>query len=306
MSARLDELRPTRGDSSLMRTFIGSFLREIGGWVAVADLVNLFEGLGVSGASVRTNLSRLKAKGLLVPQARGATGYALADEAEVMLARGDRRIYGYHQMRVGDPWMVVVFSVPEAHRHLRHQLRTRLTWLGCGAMTPGAWIGPGHLIEETREVLAEVDLLRYTTILCTQEPLVDGDLADAVARWWDLPALGGRYDVFTSEFEPVAARWRAAGDEDRATGRGQPAIADWQSAAGNEEVDGPAAFSDYLRALDAWRSIPYLDPALPPEYLPHDWPGQRGVALFAELHERLSGPSLSHVLAVTGRHAAAG
>jgi phenylacetic acid degradation operon negative regulatory protein len=105
---------------------------------------------------------------------------------------------------------------------------------------------------------------------------------------------------------PVAARWRAAGDEDRATGRGQPAIADLQSAAGNEEVDGPAAFSDYLRALDAWRSIPYLDPALPPEYLPHDWPGQRGVALFAELHERLSGPSLSHVLAVTGRHAAAG
>ena len=285
MSARLEELRPTRGDGSLLRTFCGTFLREVGGRITAAELITLFEALGVSGASVRTNLSRLKAKGLLVPERPGrGSSYRLADAAVTMLERGDRRIYGYRQMRLGDPWMVVVFSVPEAHRDLRHQLRVRLTWLGCGSMAPGAWIGPGHLVEETREVLGEVGLLPYATVLRTEAPLVAGDLAAAVARWWDLTALGERYDVFTGGFAPVAERWR----KPRRSG------------------SDAEAFADYLRAVDAWRSIPYLDPALPPELLPADWPGERGVALFAGLRERLAGPALRHVRTVTGTRAAAG
>ncbi len=291
MSARLEDLRPTRGDGSLLRTFCGTFLREVGGRITAGELITLFDALGVSGASVRTNLSRLKARGLLVSEVSANSGsagrgraYRLADEAIAMLERGDRRIYGYRQMRLGDPWMVVVFSVPEAHRDLRHQLRVRLSWLGCGSMTPGAWIGPGHLVDETREVLGEVGLLRYATVLRTETPLVDGDLAEAVARWWDLTALGERYDVFTGEFAPVAERWT------RRRGRGTEA----------------EAFADYLRAVDAWRSIPYLDPALPPELLPADWPGRRGVALFAALREALAEAALRHVRTVMGARAAAG
>lgn len=289
MSARLEELRPTRGDGSLMRTFIGSFLRGVGGWIPVGDVVELLGEVGVSAASVRTNLSRLKAKGLVVTEPRdGTTGYRLADDADTMLARGDRRIYGHRAMCVGDPWMVVVFSIPEAHRDLRHQLRSRLTWLGCGSLAPGAWIGPGHLVDETRDVLQEVGLLDYVTILRTETPLVDGSLADAVARWWDLPALNARYAAFIGAHEAVAERWARA------------------QAASTPGASDAAAFADYLRALDDWRSIPYLDPALPTEYLPDYWDGERGVALFAQLHDRLHAASLRHVRAVTGRHHDAG
>lgn len=282
MSAQLEELRPTRGDGSLMRTFIGAYLRELGGWVAVSDLVTLLGELGVSGASVRTNLSRLKAKGLLLPDRRGgAAGYRLADDARDMLERGDRRIYGYRQMQAGDPWMIVVFSVPERHRDLRHQLRARLTWLGCAAITPGAWVGPGHLLEETTQVLSEVGLLGYATLLRAEQPCVEGELADAVARWWDLPGLGARYDAFLEAFTPLAERWRAHT---------------------SEALGGAASFVDYLRMVDAWRAIPYLDPALPRQLLPPDWPGERGVTLFAELRERLGTASASHVMAVAGGH----
>ena len=35
-----------------------------------------------------------------------------------VLARGDRRIYGHRRMTLGDPWMLVVFTVPEAQRAL--------------------------------------------------------------------------------------------------------------------------------------------------------------------------------------------
>jgi phenylacetic acid degradation operon negative regulatory protein len=277
VSARLEEPRTAPSDGSLLRSFIGSYLRRIGGWISSADVVELLGDAGVSPASARTNLSRLKGKRLLVAAAvDGVPGYRLTDDASSMLARGDRRIYGYRQMTEDDEWMLVVFSVPESRRALRHQLRTQLTWLGCGSVAPGVWIGPGHLATETRQVLDEVGLLSYTTIFCTAQPLVEGDLADVVRQWWDLDALGTRYRHFLGTHLPVAELWRTEPGPDR------------------------EAFSHHLHAIDDWRAIPYLDPGLPTACLPADWVGTRGVALFAELHQRLDEPSLRHVLTVTG------
>jgi len=283
VSARLEEHRPPASDGSLVRTFIGSWFREVGGWMASAHVVQLLGDAGLTTSSARTNLSRLKAKGLLTAESvAGVPGYRLAHEAHPMLARGDRRIYGHAQMTTEDPWMVVVFSVPEARRNLRHQLRSHLVWLGCGSVAPGVWIGPGHLVGETREVLAEVGLEPFTTIFCTTKPLVHGDLRDAVRQWWDLDALSDRYRSFIAAHAAAAER-AARGD-----------------------LTDREAFHDHLRALDHWRAIPYLDPGLPREYLPDEWVGERGLALFAELHAALHEPSRRHVLAVAGAAAPAG
>lgn len=295
MSARLEERGAGTSDGSLVRSFIGSWMREVGGWLSTAHLVQLLGDAGVPAAGARTNLSRLKGKGLLVAEPRaGVTGYRLADDAHPVLARGDRRIYRHHQMRDDDPWMLVVFSVPETERRLRHRLRGTLTWMGCGAVAPGVWIGPGHLLAETREVLSEEGLARYTTVFCTGTPMLDGDLRASVERWWDLDDLGGRYDRFLAEHADTARRW----DGVELAG---PGGAD---DAGDADADvHRVAYADHLRLVDGWRSIPYLDPGLPDAYLPPDWPGTRGVALFTRLHERLRGPALRHVLAVTGRTA---
>ena len=276
MSARLEEHRPPATDGSLVRTFIGSWFREVGGWMASAHVVQLLGDAGLTTSSARTNLSRLKTKGLLAAEPRdGVPGYRLTREAHPMLVRGDRRIYGHPQMTTKDPWLVVVFSVPEARRNLRHRLRSHLTWLGCGSVAPGVWIGPGHLLEETREVLAEVGLERYTTLFCTTTPQVHGDLRDAVRQWWDLDALSDLYTSFIEGHEAAARR----------------------SADG--ELSDREAFVLHLRALDHWRSIPYLDPGLPAEYLPENWVGERGLALFTRLHGALRAPSRRHVVAVT-------
>jgi phenylacetic acid degradation operon negative regulatory protein len=172
--------------------------------------------------------------------------------------------------------MVVVFSVPEERRNLRHRLRSHLTWLGCGSVAPGVWIGPGHLLEETREVLAEVGLERYTTLFCTSTPQVHGDLRDAVRQWWDLDALS---DLYTSFIEGHQAAAQRAADGD---------------------LTDREAFVLHLRALDHWRSIPYLDPGLPAEYLPDDWVGERGLELFTQVHGALHAPSRRHVVALVG------
>lgn len=106
------------------------------------------------------------------------------------------------------------------------------------------------------------------------------DLAEAVARWWDLPALQEMYETFLEDHEPVLNSWRSHGTITR-------------------EHEG-AAFADHLRAVDAWRRMPFLDPGLPPELLPASWAGRRAARVFFDLHTLLHEPSLAHVRAVTG------
>src|SRR4051812_30194483 len=127
---------------SLLMTFFGAFLRRLGGWIAVADLVALMGDLGLDEQAVRSAVSRLKRRGVIAPERRaGAAGYRLTPRGEAILEAGDARIFG----RDGDgaaQWLLVVFSIPEARRALRHKLRARLQWLGPGAGAGGGGVGP--------------------------------------------------------------------------------------------------------------------------------------------------------------------
>ncbi|MFE0012905.1 hypothetical protein [Streptomyces erythrochromogenes] len=49
-------LRP----SSLINTVYGAFLRRLGGWISVADLLTLMAELDVDGPAARSAISRLK------------------------------------------------------------------------------------------------------------------------------------------------------------------------------------------------------------------------------------------------------
>ncbi|MGW4774038.1 hypothetical protein ACWEO2_39115 [Nocardia sp. NPDC004278] len=53
-----------------------------------------------------------------------------------MFARGDPRIFGFRQMVPGDAWRLLSFGIPESERAARHQLRRRLTAIGCGSDFP--------------------------------------------------------------------------------------------------------------------------------------------------------------------------
>lgn len=59
---------------SLIVSFFGAYGRELGGWIAVADLLALLGDLGVDAPAVRSAVSRQKQRGFL--QARQADGVA--------------------------------------------------------------------------------------------------------------------------------------------------------------------------------------------------------------------------------------
>ncbi|MFF3511323.1 PaaX family transcriptional regulator C-terminal domain-containing protein [Streptomyces sp. NPDC002573] len=249
---------------SLIVTFYGAYGRFTAGPVPVAELIRLLAAVGVDAPSVRSSVSRLKRRGLLVPArtAAGAAGYALSPDALQLLDDGDRRVYATTPPE-DEGWVLAVFSVPESERQKRHLLRSRLAGLGFGTAAPGVWIAPARLYEETRHTLERLRLDPYVDLF-RGEHLGFAPTAQAVARWWDLAGIAKQHEAFLDRHARVLHDWEARG-----------------------ETPPEDAYHDYLLALDSWRHLPYVDPGLPTELLPGDWPGTSSAAVFRALHERL-------------------
>ncbi|MEU6658465.1 PaaX family transcriptional regulator C-terminal domain-containing protein [Streptomyces sp. NPDC046821] len=264
---------------SLIVTLYGAYGRGFPGPVPVAELIRLLGAVGVDAPAVRSCVSRLKRRGLLLPErtGTGAAGYALSSAARQLLDDGDRRVYGAPAGE-GDGWVLAVFSVPESERAKRHVLRSRLSGLGFGSAAPGVWIAPAALHEETRHTLERLGLSPYVDLF-RGEHLGFAATADAVARWWDLDRLAALHEAFLAEHEPVLAAWRG-----RTPGDTSP----------------EAAYRDYLLALDSWRHLPYADPGLPAGLLPDGWPGRRSAEVFRALHERLREEGAGFVAGAVG------
>ncbi|MGW7197605.1 PaaX family transcriptional regulator [Streptomyces chryseus] len=265
---------------SLIVSLYGAYGRTPGGGGApmpVAELIRLLAAVGVDAPSVRSSVSRLKRRGLLVaartPQ--GAAGYALSEDAHQLLDDGDRRIYDRPAPKLAEGWVLAVFSVPESERAKRHVLRSRLARLGFGAAAPGVWIAPARLYEETRHTMERLQLSPYVDLF-RGEHLGFAATEEAVARWWDLAAIAKQHEQFLDLHEPVLRAWVARDRPQADPGAG-----------GSRSADPEHAYRDYLLALDSWRRLPYADPGLPAELLPADWPGARSAAVFAQLHARL-------------------
>ena len=87
-------------------------------------------------------------------------------------------------------------------------------------------------------------------------------------EWWDIDAL-------TALYARVLRRVAA----------GRPA----------RSAPAPAeAFATYVPMLTSWRRLPYLDPGLPLEHLPPDWPGIEAGDLFARLDGQLRDDAHKH------------
>jgi phenylacetic acid degradation operon negative regulatory protein len=273
--AAADGSAPGLQPRALIVTVYGLYARQTAGWMSVASVVELLARCGVDEPSVRSATFRLKRRGLLLSEKHaGVAGYGLSDEGRAILDEGDRRIFDRRRASTADGWLVAVFSVPESQRDQRHQLRSRLTWLGFGMVAAGVWIAPAHLFDEARTVLARHGLDRYVELFGSRH-LGFTDTAELVARCWDLGRLDEYYGAFLASHAPLVARYRRGGGTD--SGR---------------------AFADYVSTLTQWRRLPFLDPGLPEAVLPARWNGIRAAEVFFELRDRLAGPAEEFVASV--------
>lgn len=252
-----DELTPEAGvrPQHLIVTIFGRYVRAHGGEIRIADLIEMMSALGVDAGVVRSSVSRLKQRGILVAEGGGA--YRLSASLDEVFAAGDRRIFEPRRAGVDEPWLLASFSVPESERPVRHRLRKLLQRLGFGQVSGGLWVAPGQIADEVGAALRSAGLDGYVELFLGARVSSD-PLRDAVREWWDLSAMEPLYRGFVDAFGDAV-----------------------------DERDESAAFAAHVRAITQWRRLVYLDPGLPLDLLPAGWVGVEAGRLFADLHERL-------------------
>jgi phenylacetic acid degradation operon negative regulatory protein len=248
---------------ALLLTVLGEFVLPADRPIWTSALVRALADVGVEEKSARQALARTAADGVVEADRDGRrVRWALTAAGRRLLTEGAARIYGFTgEMPAWDgQWLVLAVTVPERHRQLRHQLRTRLTWAGLGTPTPGLWVGPDATKEpEVARVVDELGL-RDSAFSYVGRLGGIGDVRRIVRQAWDLDEVTRRYHRFIDRFEAM-------------------------------RPDTDDVFAAQVRLVQEWRRFPFLDPALPRELHPTPWPGTRAAALFRRCHDAWHGPA---------------
>jgi phenylacetic acid degradation operon negative regulatory protein len=247
---------------SLLLTVLGEFVLPHGEPVWTSTLVTVLGRLGVEEKSARQALARTAAEGWLASVREGRrVRWSLSPPGRRLLTEGAERIYSFSGRLSGwaGEWLLLLVSVPETQRALRHRLRTRLTWAGFGSPAPGVWISPHPDREvECDAVLRELGLGSAAMSFRARFGGI-GEQCALVAQAWDVDVIGALYERFIEAFGGLTP---------------QP---------------GDPVLLAQTRLVHEWRRFPFLDPRLPEELLPAQWIGTRAAALFRSRHADWTG-----------------
>ncbi|MEY9860194.1 phenylacetic acid degradation operon negative regulatory protein [Catenulispora sp. GAS73] len=244
---------------SLLMTLLGEYVlpRERPPWTST-----LVEALGTEGVeekAARQALARTSAEGWIASERVGRrVRWTLTPEGRHLLTEGADRIFTFGRTPNTPPWdgrwLMLLVTVPETRRDLRHRLRTRLTWAGFGTPDPGIWINPNPAREqEAREVLQDLDLAHGAMSFTAAHGTIGSQQA-MVTRAWNLSTLEADYEAFITTFSTTTPTTDAQ------------------------------AMRTQTRLVHEWRRFPFLDPRLPQELLPTDWTGTKAVEIFHARH----------------------
>ena len=231
----------------------------------MAALVRLLAPVGIAAPAVRTAVSRMVRQGWLRPvRLPEGAGYALTPRATRRLDDAAGRIYRTSGSQWDGSWHLAVTARAD-ERSRRERLRAGLTFLGLAQLDETTWIGPRW--SDEADALLEAEGVRAERFTARH----DGDSFGLVRRAWDVEGLGRAY-----------ARWL-------------------RDARGLLEVAGPTpddeqAFATRFQLVHGWRKFLFLDPGLPHELLPDDWPGIAAAEFFDAQSERLRPAASRYVL----------
>lgn len=244
--------------------------------VPSAAVVSLLGNLDSTELATRAALSRLARKGAIVQTKDGRrTFYQLAPEVAASTPAGEylTMSFGAGDREWDGEWTVIVFSVPETQRDVRHNLRTWLRWLGFGPVRDGVWIAP-H---------ADIDLTQHTLRgilpddgLVFRSSHISGEIRHSEV--WPLDEIANMYREFAAELHPILYRLRE--------GSVSPA-------------DG---FRILMDVTGKWRRFPTMDPDLPADALPADWPRRIARRLFVDVHDAVAPLAELHVRRAVAEH----
>ncbi|MDQ0693069.1 PaaX family transcriptional regulator C-terminal domain-containing protein [Arthrobacter sp. W4I7] len=243
-------------------------------------LVELLADFDIPASGARTLLGRLcRDERIQLTKIGRRTFYSLSPwlRQRLVFRLETMNQFGRADVPFAGQWTCVAFSVPEENRGDRHKLRAGLAWLGFAPLYDGFWITPRPMVEEARKLLAKLGVLAATVFQgsLTGEGRDYGEPTDA----WNLEQMAGLYRNFLNETEPLA------------------------SAPSLGSVSPVEALIFRTELINVWRAFPNVDPDLPLDLLPPDWPRTRAREVFQLLYGGLAQPALARVKTVVAAHA---
>lgn len=261
MSAAKDLPARRGGAKALLLTVLGEFVLPAGGEAWTSSLVAAASSLGIGEKNARQALSRISDQGLIEGVRHGrSVRWGLTPAGRQLLESGTERIYSFGRREVewNGKWLTAHCPVAESIRATRNELRTELGYLGFGELSASLLISPRVENDAAlREVLTRLELLDESTILWAQsvDEIEDHQL---VTKAWNLDELGNSYAAFIETHQCT------------------------------ETTEPDAAFTALVELVHEWRRFPFIDPELPTQLLPHNWPGTTAVSVFHQRHGDLS------------------
>lgn len=285
---------PVSTSQRLLFTLLGDYWWAYRGHIPSAALVALLAEFGVSEAGARAALSRVSRAGILEGRRVGrTTWYRLSPGARRYgraHARAVARFTGVadDEGEVTEPWdgtwTCVTYTVPEDERDTRRAVRARLRTLGFGPLHDAVWVSPRGDGEAAVQALEELGVERGT-VLTGARVAADGQTGGIdPAAVWELDALRDTYTDLVRRLSGEATRLRRARPSSEEPGR------DGGRAA--------AALITRTEVMSTWRSLSRLDPGLPDELLPRDWPGATARRLMVEVYDGLGPLAEARVRAI--------
>jgi phenylacetic acid degradation operon negative regulatory protein len=271
----LPRLQSGLSPQHLLVTFLGDYWTGRPEHIPSAALVAVLTEFGVTAVGARAALSRLSRRGVLEASKEGRrTAYGLTGEASESVVKGSAKImtFGATQSSWDRYWTVVAFSLPEQQRDVRHLLRSRLRWLGFAPLFDGLWISPRADAVQLVQEMSQLDVISMSVF--TTDKIAGRDPISA----WDLDELRGEYETFLHRSGAVARRAKSG------------------------RITSVDALTERTHLMDTWRTFPTIDPDLPEELLPTNWPRRAAHELFTNLYDTLGPLAELRVRQIFGQH----
>lgn len=219
-------------------------------------LMHLLGDLDLSASASRSVLLRMRRQGLLHSTRVGREArYRLNPSVEAAQARLGQQLSGTRPAWDGT-FKGILYEVPEEYRDFRDLLRRSANLLGYVVLRPGLVIAT---TDRRRELMTHLPAPpKGAQILWTDLAFSEEDSRRIATGLWDLDA--------------IASYYRAAA----ATARQHLASVN------KERLEGRAAFREFAAVALPLYETAAVDPDLPAELLPDDWPGREVGAAIGE------------------------
>jgi phenylacetic acid degradation operon negative regulatory protein len=253
----------------LLLTLLGDFWTGRTEPLPSAALVAWLADFDVNEAGARAAISRLAKRGNLDVVREGRnTSYRVAARLVELLPYGPlhTQSFGYSRTGWDRRWTMLALSISDDTRRVRLQLRSALELLGYAQLYESVWVSPHAPNDGLRATLSAHPEVSCTVVVGP----ADADSVSPVSAW-DLMPLRSQYDHFMTTFAPLQQQMRAGLMTDR------------------------DALVARIQVAYRWFVIATVDPDLPAELLPSDWPRNAARDIFAELYDQLGSQAETRV-----------